>query len=204
MAFPLRKWPPRLAHRVHRHVDALSRRAGGRARRRPRPALLPPRVGEGAVGVLNRLCSLCARLDAHWHGPVPRPQDVEVARQPGRRAGGAGTSTCGRAPLIPGVTPLPEGLDLSLGGAGGRRASDGPPGRAAWWWRWGRDRHWWGEGGPKWAFWRGGGAGAGGRGPPGAGGWGGGGGGGAPGGGGGGGQGGFLGGGGGGALGRKP
>src|SRR5260221_346681 len=75
--------PARLAHRVLGDLHALPRRAGGRARRRAGPGVLAPRGGAGAVGVVNGVCSVLEGVDAHWHGPVRGPQDVEVARQPG-------------------------------------------------------------------------------------------------------------------------
>src|SRR2546427_1265594 len=117
--------PPRLAHRVLGYGDEIPRRADRRSRRRAGPGLQPSRVGARAVGVLNRQGSLRPRLDAHWPRPVRRPEDEQVAREPGARQPGAPARARGRGAALPGLASISTRLELRVVGP----REDGPAGR---------------------------------------------------------------------------
>ena len=77
----VRAGPPRLAHRVQRHVDGTARHRHRPARRRQRSDLPPPRVRAGPERGRRRR-SVREALDALRDGRLRGHQDVEVAGQP--------------------------------------------------------------------------------------------------------------------------
>src|SRR5205807_1223898 len=100
--------PPRLAHRVLRHVDGAPRHAFRRARRRHGPQVPASRERDRAVVRRDR-GRLRESLDAQRLRQRRRGEDVEVARQLLHAARGAADAAPSRgAALLRSLEPLPR------------------------------------------------------------------------------------------------
>src|SRR5260370_38695455 len=118
MAVEVRTWSPGMAHRMHRDVDALPRKADRHPRWRARPRVQPSRVGTGAIGIAHRQEAVRASLDAHGAGALRGPQDEQISRQPGEGQPGVAARAGRGGEALSDLTSLWARLELQLAGAG--------------------------------------------------------------------------------------